>query len=335
MGQGVRSFALAAIAMVLLAGSAQFGDLVEYPLAFPVAGPHHYSDWFWSSRSHGVHHAQDIMADKMTPVVAAADGVIRLVNWSRDADPDRCCSIVLRHDDGWETRYIHLNNDTPGTDDGKGWGIADGIAPGIHVTAGTVLGWVGDSGNAEDVGPHLHFELLAPSGVYVNPFHALAQAGGNWLGWGAADPLFDGRRLLAAGDRGADVRRLQEVLGDLGISPGGVDGIFGPRTATAVKGFQIDTGLEADSVVGPATRTALDARYDPPTQQPNRILRKGDRGSDVMRLQQLLTVAGSDPGPADGIFGSKTHAAVEGFQQAAGLTVDGLVGSMTRKALGF
>lgn len=335
MGQGVRSFALAAIAVVLFSSSAEFGDLVEYPLTFPVSGEHHFSDWFWSRRTHGVHHAQDIMADKMTPVVAAADGVVRLVNWSTNAAPERCCSLVLRHDDGWETRYIHLNNDSPGTDDGAGWGIADGISPGVHVAAGTVLGWVGDSGNAEGTSPHLHFELLNPSGVYVNPFHALAQAGGNWLGWGAADPLLDGSRLLAVGDRGADVRRLQEILADLGISAGGIDGVFGPKTATAVKGFQIDAGLTPDSVVGPATRAALDVRYDPPTQQPNRILRQGDRGSDVARLQQLLTAAGYDPGPADGIFGSRTHASVMAFQGVSGLTVDGLVGPMTKAALGF
>lgn len=334
MGQGVRSFAVAAIAMVLFASTAEFGELVEYPLTFPVDGDHHYYDWFWARRSHGIHHAQDILAEKMTPVVATADGVIEQVNWGDD-DPDRCCSLVLRHDDGWKTRYIHLNNDTPGTDDGNGWGIAEGIAPGVRVTAGTLIGWVGDSGNAEGTSPHLHFELLDPAGTYVNPFHALADAGGNWLGWRAADPLFDSRRVLTVGTRGADVRRLQEILVELNISPGRIDGIFGSRTAAGVKGFQIDVGLTPDSLVGPATRAALDTRYDPPTQQPNRILRKGDRGSDVMRTQVLLAARGYDPGPQDGIFGSKTDAAVARFQSAKGLTVDGLVGPLTKTALGF
>ena len=314
----------------------ELGALVEYELTFPVDGDHHFRDWFWSARSGGIHHAQDIMAEKMIPVLAVADGTIRQVNWTTGApDPARCCTLVLKHDDGWESRYIHLNNDSPGTDDGAGWGIADGIAPGVHVSEGTVIGWVGDSGNAESTASHLHFELLDPAGVYVNPFHALAQAGGNWLGSGAGDPLFDGTRLLRIGDRGADVERLQVVLKELGISPGAADGIFGPFTGAAVRGFQIDAGLTADGLVGPATRVALDARYDPVTQQPDRILRLGDRGQDVTRLQELLLESGHDPGPADGIFGSRTDAAVNGFQKAAGLTVDGLVGPMTRAALGF
>lgn len=47
-----------------------------------------------------------------------------------------------------------LNNDTQhddGTysDDGEGWGIAEGLEKGTHVEAGQVIGWVGDSGNAE------------------------------------------------------------------------------------------------------------------------------------------------------------------------------------------
>ena len=160
----------------------EFGEMVDYPLAFPVGGPYYMFDTFYASRCCGegvVHHAQDLMADKMTPVYAAATGTVRYVNWSWNADsidPARCCTIAIRHNDGWETWYIHLNNDTPGTDDGQGWGIAPGILPGIPVQAGQLIGWVGDSGNAEDTGPHLHFELHDPDDVYVNPYQALLDA---------------------------------------------------------------------------------------------------------------------------------------------------------------
>ena len=59
-----------------------------------------------------------------------------------------------------------------------------------------------------------------------------------------------------------------------------------------------------------------------------RTIKKGDRGADVMALQQRLGVA------ADGVFGSKTDAAVRSFQRGHGLAVDGIVGARTWAALG-
>jgi peptidoglycan hydrolase-like protein with peptidoglycan-binding domain len=175
--------------------------------------------------------------------------------------------------------------------------------------------------------------------VIVNPFQALADAGGNWLGWGPADPLFDGYRVLRSGVRGVDVLRLQEVLSDLGYSPGPIDGISGPRTVAAVSAFQVDARLTADGLAGRVTRLALEKRYeavsvaaDSAGSTPS-ILRNGDRGPAVQRMQRLLANAGYSPGPADGIFGSKTELAVKQFQDAKGLRVDGLVGSNTMKAL--
>src|SRR5665811_1808472 len=77
------------------------------------SGPNHYTDTFNAARSGGrTHGATDIMADKMIPVVAAADGI---VGWMQDERGGNCCAMELNHDDGWASWYIHLNNDTPGT----------------------------------------------------------------------------------------------------------------------------------------------------------------------------------------------------------------------------
>lgn len=315
------------------AAAAQFGEMASYDLAVPVAGDHHLWDTFWASRSDGIHNAQDLMSAKGTPVVAAAAGTIRLVNWSAQTrpDPDRCCTIVLRHDDGWESVYIHLNNDTPGTDDGKGWGIAEGIAPGVHVDAGQLIGYVGDSGNAEDTAPHLHFELYSPEGQAVNPFAALVAAGATTSNPKPSDPLLSGSRLLFKGQRGLDVRRLQELLSAVGFTPGTADGVFGSRTDGAVRSFQAAAGLTSDGLVGTATRGALQWQVAPPTS----ILRQGARGHDVRLLQDRLTAAGFATRGSDGVFGPNTFLAVLAFQENAGLRADGLVGPMTRAALGM
>ena len=64
-----------------------------------------------------------------------------------------------------------------------------------------------------------------------------------------------------------------------------------------------------------------------------KALRKGDSGLTVKWLQELLMAAGCDLGKADGVFGSKTKAAVEDFQRKHGLTVDGIAGKKTIAAL--
>jgi hypothetical protein len=62
------------------------------------------------------------------------------------------------------------------------------------------------------------------------------------------------------------------------------------------------------------------------------LIRRGDRSSEVRRIQEALAAAGFDPGPIDGVFGPLTEAAVRTFQEAAGLTVDGIVGPDTEGA---
>jgi cell wall-associated NlpC family hydrolase len=63
------------------------------------------------------------------------------------------------------------------------------------------------------------------------------------------------------------------------------------------------------------------------------MLSLGTRGSDVTRLQKQLQAAGFSAGGVDGVFGSKTRAAVLAFQRARGLSVDGVVGPGTSQKL--
>jgi len=166
-------------------------------IVFPVAGEHSFVDTFGAPRDGGrrTHKGNDIFAAKGTPVVAVADGTIALMDTGNLAGQ----YIGLRHDDGWRSMYMHLNNDTPGTDDGQGIGFAEGIREGQHVSAGTVIGFVGDSGNAESTSPHLHFELHQPDGAKINPFSALIDA--LHLETVSGEPV---STVVASGEQGAD-----------------------------------------------------------------------------------------------------------------------------------
>ena len=147
------------------------------PLVFPLLGEALLTDSFGDPRpGDRRHQGVDIMAPKLTPVIAAAAGTVAYLRTGRN-----CCSLTLRHDGGWTTRYLHLNNDTEGTDDGQGRGVMPGLEVGTMVRAGEVIGWVGDSGNAESTAPHLHFELRDPERQAVDPYPSLLMARGESL----------------------------------------------------------------------------------------------------------------------------------------------------------
>ena len=137
--------------------------------------------------------------------------------------------------------------------------------------------------------------------------------------------------MLYRGCTGDAVKTLQEKLNAKGFDSGNVDGIFGAKTYAAVTAFQKANGLGVDGIVGKLTWAKL---YDatpvnvtPVTTQP--MLRTGSRGDAVRKLQELLNTKGYDCGSVDGIFGSKTKAAVLAFQKANGLGADGIVGPLT------
>ncbi|MEO0408770.1 MAG: peptidoglycan-binding protein, partial [Cyanobacteria bacterium P01_A01_bin.135] len=118
---------------------------------------------------------------------------------------------------------------------------------------------------------------------------------------------------------------------------GPISGFFGELTEAAVIQFQQSQGLTADGIVGPTTAEALraaDSGGDPNRGESGTgALRRGDLGQRVTQLQQRLADLGFYSGAVDGDFGEATEAAVQRFQTARGLTVDGLVGSATQAAL--
>ncbi len=134
-----------------------------------------FSDSWGAARSGGRRHkGTDIKSPRGTPLVAVAAGTISHMDWSRLSG----WNIRIEHAEGWVSSYLHLNNDTAGTDDGEGGSeraFAEGLEVGSTVEAGTMIGFVGDSGNAEDTIAHTHFELKNGD-QKVNPFPYLEVA---------------------------------------------------------------------------------------------------------------------------------------------------------------
>lgn len=149
-------------------------------------------------------------------------------------------------------------------------------------------------------------------------------------------PVVPDMPMVYRGCTGDAVKTLQEKLNAKGFNSGNVDGIFGAKTYAAVTAFQKANSLGVDGIVGKLTWAKL---YDatpvnvtPVTTQP--MLRTGSRGDAVRKLQELLNAKGYTCGSVDGIFGSKTYAAVLAFQKANGLGADGIVGPLTWAKLG-
>ncbi|HSC91202.1 MAG TPA: M23 family metallopeptidase [Gaiellaceae bacterium] len=138
--------------------------LTEGGFVFPVHGPASFVDTFGAGRAVvGWHHGEDIFAPMGAPILAVTSGTLFSVGWN-DIGGLR---FWLRDDQGNEFYYAHLSAYSPLAIDGA------------RVRPGDVVGFVGNSGDADTTPPHLHFEIhpsallgLGYDGV-INPYRYL------------------------------------------------------------------------------------------------------------------------------------------------------------------
>ncbi len=123
----------------------------------PVNGGTFFNDWGFPRSGGRFHEGNDIFAPRGTPVVAPVSGVVLQVVGNTGG-----YQFNLEGDDG--NLYIGSHMDR--------------FAQDGYVQAGTVIGYVGDSGNAKGSRPHLHFEIHADGVTPVNPYPTLADACG-------------------------------------------------------------------------------------------------------------------------------------------------------------
>lgn len=144
--------------LILTFTPAVFPSLTPYPpkYVFPVqpASLAHFAE---GVESHG-YPAIDIFAPIGAKFVAVTNGVVEFVSdedrWQPESDHPAYrggLAVAILGEDGWRYYGSHLS------------AIAEGIAPGVMVEAGQVLGQVGNSGNAYHKTPHLHFGISRPT----------------------------------------------------------------------------------------------------------------------------------------------------------------------------
>ena len=165
-------------ALLGLAAETAFASATGKPpahLVFPVVGDVQYVDDFGAPRAGGPHQANDLVAAKKSPAVAAEAGKVKYWTTSRSAG----CMLYLYGQSGTMYEYIHLNNDLTTKNDNRGKcvrGVAYTVKNGARVAAGQQIGYVGDSGDANGGHAHLHFELHPNGGKATDPYPYLQSA---------------------------------------------------------------------------------------------------------------------------------------------------------------
>ena len=146
-------------------------------IVFPVVGKTFYTDDFGDPRGQGSHEGNDIMAPRRALVVAAEDGTVKYHTTSSRAG----CMLYLHGVSGTTYLYVHLNNDLGNGNDNKGTCVpgvayAPDLKSGAKVKAGQPIAFNGNSGDADGIHPHLHFEVHPGDGAAVSPYPYLQKA---------------------------------------------------------------------------------------------------------------------------------------------------------------
>ena len=170
------------LALLICTGSAAayteaIGQSKVPRLVFPVLGGAEYTDDFGDARAQGSHEANDLVAPKRSLALAVEPGRVEYHTTSSRAG----CMLYLNGESGTQYLYIHLNNDLTLENDNRGRCVpgiayAEGLKNGAKVRAGQPIGYVGDSGDADGIHSHLHFEVHPDGGGAVSPYKYLRKA---------------------------------------------------------------------------------------------------------------------------------------------------------------
>ncbi len=273
--------------------SSEANKAVTMPILFGV-GIKNISPNFGDPRSGGrSHEGEDIMATKGTPIISPTAAVVLRTGFG-----DSAGNYVYTANPGGETFvYMHLDR------------IGEGVVPGLVLTQGGLIGYVGNTGNASSGASHLHFEIHNADGSPTDPFPRLTAE------LSLADKM---SYLTAILNQTTDSKVLAQFLVTNFRS-----------TFNSAMNANLILPLAINNLLVPEGTTAeTPARGD---------LKAGSSGASVVALQKYLIQANSGPASqklrsagATGTFGPVTKAALVEFQLVKGiLPANGYYGSVT------
>lgn len=277
-------------------GASEAGASVFMPVHFGV-GIKDISPNFGDPRDGGArtHEGEDIMAVKGTPIVSpTAAVVIRTVT-----GPSEGITVYTANPGGETFVYMHLDR------------FGEGVVAGTVLQPGSLIGYVGNTGNASGGAAHLHFEIHDTFGTPTDPF-----------------PRLTGEFSL------------QEKISFLSV-------ILTQTSDSAALAQFLITNFRGTFITAQASGIALpmpimEALAVAITAPLTRNLQRNSVGEDVRTLQKLLnthgytvaTTGAGSPGNETIYFGPATKATVIRFQLARGISpAVGYVGPITRAAL--
>ena len=197
---------------------------------FPVFGDAGFGDTWGAPRATtGRHQGTDIFSPLGTPILAVADGTLFSVGWNRIGG----WRLWLRDRQGNQFYYAHMA------------GYALGVRDGLEVRAGQVVGFNGNTGDAQGTPFHVHFEIhpvgllpLGYEGGAVNPYPYLLA----WrrledvsfsVGQGWAPPV---PKTAEAPKPGALLLGSRDISSASGLAPGSLERAFTAPIATGGDG---------------------------------------------------------------------------------------------------
>lgn len=268
------------------------------PILFGVA-PSQVNDTWGDARSNGrTHEGTDIFARRGAHIVAPSDSVVTSIGYGTNGG-----NFVYTTNPGGERFYFaHLE------------GYRDGLKVGDILKKGDLIGYVGDSGNAQGTSPHLHL------GIYER---------------GAENPYPRMTEEFTAAERLSAVERIIEDADDADAE---ARVLVGDQLAFFRQAAARGEDLPAEITKALALATGVAPVAPPGGASTSRDLTLGSQGADVAKLQAALIAQAKGPAAAalkaagaTGYFGPVTQKALAEYQAAVGISpASGYFGPITR-----